>query len=765
MLGCRLPRRLRWTCLSLVLTAARCASAQDAEPASGAVGAASLPGIEAVLASRRDLWGEASLREPDGPRYAFFASLLPPLRYVNAAFRHYPIPLSAPGSPVKARLVGNGSAVNARADLNTWREAGVPVSFRVGADGALFGEDLRRLDGPRYAEGHLPIVALRYSHGGADYTQEVFAAVEPRFAERAAVCVRLAASGGTRPVVSADAHDEGTLKEGEGTLLDARGRVVAWFDDAWSWDAGARRLIATFVPGGAQAAHLVLFTDPLPAPPPVRLTGAAYAAHRRACVEEWESLLRRGIDVNVPEPLVNNAWKSLVVGTFVQARGDMLCYSVGNAYERLYEAECGDAVRALLLYGHDRDARRMMGPLLDYRQRGVAYHDAAFKLQLLAHHYWLTRDASLLRETRPKWSAEADRIVKGREPESGLLPRENYCGDIDRQVTSLNSNANAWRGLRDIAAVLDAIGEGEESKRLAAAARDFRRAILAAVAKSERRDVQPPFVPIALFGEESPYETLTASTIGSYWDLMAPYVLGSGVFGPGDERERWILDTLHERGGVCMGMIRFDQHSGVFANTAGLDDLYGLRYVDTLLRRDDVDRVLISFYGKLAQGLTRDTFLGAEGTGLVPMDEFGRGMYLPPNSASNALLLWTLRGMLVQDLDGDDDGRPETLRLLFATPRPWLADGASIRIDRAPTAFGEMSLRAESRLAAGEVAVEVTAPPRAPERMLLRVRVPQGWRIVSADARDRRLSVDERGTADVTGIVGRVMIRFRVERE
>ena len=51
-----------------------------------------------------------------------------------------------------------------------------------------------------------------------------------------------------------------------------------------------------------------------------------------------------------------------------------------------------------------------------------------------------------------------------------------------------------------------------------------------------------------------------------------------------------------------MGMVRFHQHSGLFANENGVDDLYGLRYDQALLRRDEVDRVLVSFYGKLRRG-------------------------------------------------------------------------------------------------------------------------------------------------------------------
>src|SRR3954451_18990967 len=69
-----------------------------------------------MMAARTDVWAEAAIRQPGGPSYEFFRDLLPPLRYVNAGFRHSPIVLSAPGAAVKARYVSNGSAINPRAD-------------------------------------------------------------------------------------------------------------------------------------------------------------------------------------------------------------------------------------------------------------------------------------------------------------------------------------------------------------------------------------------------------------------------------------------------------------------------------------------------------------------------------------------------------------------------------------------------------------------------------------------------------------------------
>ena len=728
-------------------------------PTNNSVKATTKPTLEDALKSKRDLFGELAMTMPDDAKYDFFASLLPPLRYVNALFRYYPIVLSAPFSEVKARFISNGSAVNARANLRTWREVGTPVKFFVG-DGEAFGEDLHRLDEPRYLHGYLPIVQLRYRCANATYEQEAFVAVDAPFSEHGAVFVRFAVADGKGKVI-AQTEQEVQLTVSNGTLRNGNGHAIIWFDEQWHWDASTRTLSASLT--NKRNATMVIFTKPLTSSLG-RLTYDLYERQRHQCEKTWNDLLKQGMAIQTPEGIVNDAWRALIIGIFLLAKGSMLCYSAGNAYERQYEAECGDAVRALLLYGFEEKAREMIVPLLDYRQQGLSFHDAAFKLQLLSHYFWLTHDAQFIREQRERWEREIRLIVESREPETGLLPRENYCGDIATQVYSLNSNANAWRGLRDMAAVLDEMGEHDEAQRLMRVAHEFRKSILDAVAKSERLDVSPPFIPIALFGEEKPYETLTATRMGSYWCLMAPYVLGSGVFGDESERTGWILDYLHQRGGVCMGMIRFHQHSGLFANENGLDDLYGLRYTLSLLRRDDVERAIVSFYGKLAQGLTRNTFIGAEGTSLIPLDEWGRPMYLPPNSASNAFFLWTLRYMLIQDWDEDDDGKPDTLKLLFATPRHWLNDGANIKVQNAPTAFGRLSLEVASRLKRGEVIVVVSLPDRTPNRCLLRLRLPDGWGIASVRIGRRELKFHPDGTIDLSGLHGRLRVRAKVQK-
>jgi hypothetical protein len=452
-----------------------------------------------------------------------------------------------------------------------------------------------------------------------------------------------------------------------------------------------------------------------------------------------------------------------VLGNFLLADGDHMNYSAGNAYDHLYEAECGDATRALMLYGYTKDAQKMVGPLLAFNRQATRYHVAGHKLQLLAHYYWVTRDREYLRAKEEVWKAAVEFIQTSRKTDNGLLPKDNYAGDINQQVYALNSNANCWRGLRDMAAVLDDMGEHDKAKALAEEAAAFRKAILDAVAKSEHRDVKPPFIPNSLFGDEKPYEILTETRMGSYYDLMAPYILGSGIFA-GSERETWMIDYLRQHGGLAMGMIRTTPHQGEFNNEPGVNVLYGQRYLLTLLRRDDREHALVGFYGQLAQGVTRDTFIGAEGTRFMHGDSFGRSMYLPPNSASNSMFLTTLRYLLIQDWDGAD-GKPETLCLLYGAPRRWLKDGSTIKVERAPSMFGEVSFRVESKLSDGEVVVHLVAPSRALAKWLLRLPLPTGWRAVSARVGETTLLPGEDGSVDLSGREGRFTVRFHVEKK
>src|SRR5205807_10612102 len=69
-------------------------------------------------------------------------------------------------------------------------------------------------------------------------------------------------------------------------------------------------------------------------------------------------IFRSGTKIHVPEEYVNNAWRSLVVGSYMILNGDKLNYSAGNQYARQYVAEIGDSIRSMMYVGQSAQDRK-----------------------------------------------------------------------------------------------------------------------------------------------------------------------------------------------------------------------------------------------------------------------------------------------------------------------------------------------------------------------------------------------------------------------
>jgi hypothetical protein len=739
-----------------------------------------MPSLADVVAAKRDLWGELAMQQPNGASYEFFEPLLPPLRYVHADFRHYPLVLSAPQAKTKARLISNGSGVNLRGGSRSWQEVGTPVVFRVGPDEFRFGDLRDRLSEPELAEGWLPIYSIDYRHpfpAGAVpltpidqrpeqrvaevYRLEAFVSTEASIAENAVVFVRFSLSAGTRGIVTMQLDPPSAGRFAEGQVFDADGQAVVLLDHTWKWERQGAH--AELKPG--MAATLAIATTPLAAGS-LAFDHTSYGKHRETTTRTWRQIVERAMQVEVPETRIHHAWRNLLVQNFMLASGDRMLYSAGNQYEQLYESEGSDAALAMLSWGYAAETQRMFVPLLDFTRRGLENHQAGHKLNDVTRYWWQTRDSAWVRAMLPRIEREVDRLLSKRNAQ-GLLPKERYCGDIATPVHSLAVEAKAWRALNDLPPVLRGIGETALAERVAQAAAELRPQLMDAVLKSVRRETVPPFVPIALLDNEAIHDPITATRIGSYWNLIINYVIGSRLFPAGSEEEAWIPRYLETHGGLCMGMIRAGgAQNNFWTGPDRINPLYGTRYALDALRRDDPERALVSLYGMLAQGFTRNTLIAGEGATLAPVDDGGRFFYCPPNSAGNAHFLSLFRNLLVQDSDLDGDGEPETLRLLFGTSRRWLAEGQQIVVEKSPTAFGEVSLRAQSRLSLNQILMTVELPARnRPKFCYLRCRVPDGWRVTGATITGKQIPVDERGTADLSDLAGKVDVVFSAMRQ
>jgi len=279
----------------------------------------------------------------------------------------------------------------------------------------------------------------------------------------------------------------------------------------------------------------------------------------------------------------------------------------------------------------------------------------------------------------------------------------------------------------------------------------------AAVRSSERRlPGGSLFIPAQLLGGEAPYDALTATKLGSYWNLVTPYALASGLLAPHGPEAAGVLSYLLNHGSRLLGLVRFNYYPVRVGSarprgtpgyrTSGSDDVYGVNVARFLADNDQPDQLVLSLYGKLAAGMTEGTFVAGEGSTIAPVPgEAYRSMYLPPNSVSNAFFLETLRLMLVHETS---DG----LELAYATPRAWLRSGRSIVVHKAPTSFGPVSYSIQS----GERSVQVQLTVPSLRTLRLRLRLPDGKPLtgVSLDGRPYRRFGAATETIDLSGLRG-----------
>jgi len=273
-----------------------------------------LPLLSEAIASKIDVWGEAAMRQTNGASYEFFEHLLPPPRYVHADFRYYPIVLSAPNSRVKARLISDGSGLNLVGGSRSWNAVGTAVMFRVGPDEFKFGGIPNRLEHPTLAEGYLPIPTIRYAHASETYALEAVTWPGPDLASNGVVAVCFSLKSGDNGIVTIQPMQSPVQFTNHQILDDKGNMLVALGEGNWTWE----RQRAHAKISAEQSAVAVIATKPFPEtlPEGSGLSMHDYRQLRASCANIWKSLLDQGMRVETPEPLVNNAWKNLIIQNF-----------------------------------------------------------------------------------------------------------------------------------------------------------------------------------------------------------------------------------------------------------------------------------------------------------------------------------------------------------------------------------------------------------------------------------------------------------------
>jgi hypothetical protein len=518
----------------------------------------------------------------------------------------------------------------------------------------------------RLAEGWLPILQTAYrGRSGRRYVQESFSTGAESF-------VRLEVEAGGRP---------------------ARVR----FTPGRAYSVPAREVGAIYVAWPSRR----------------EIDAADYEAERESVVRYWNTRLGQGASFVVPERAVMDAQRALLV----QNLSLTYRYSIGNAYQQFSFPEGIDAARVMAEYGFGTIARTILRTAMTRPAEPFPSWRMGEKLLGSAEYYRLLRDETYLRLATPALRRYVAWLRAKLTPR-GLIGRERYSSDIPAKVFGLHSQAVVWQGLRGMAEAWSDTGNDNAAAAARSVAARLEPGLRRAVRKSQRRLRDGSlFIPVRLLERGRPRH-LAASRAGTYWNLVMPYALASGLFAPGSPEAQGTLRYMLTHGSRLLGMVRaagFSLYGRPVFPVSGTDQVYGVNVSRFLADNDQADQLVLSLYGQLAAGMTRNTFVGGEAHSVAPLrGHADRTMYNPPNSGANAAFLVTLRSMLVHEVAG-------TLRLGYATPRAWLAPGKRIEVLNAPTSGGPVSYTIESR--ASDVLVSVEVPPEATQ-VSVRLRLP-----------------------------------------
>ncbi len=760
--------------------------------------------VNHALEQGTDHWGDKLIALPDGPTLENVKPLLVPANHggtTTAASPWYYLPFTYP-APDPAQWaeqrdfslhVADGSEL-----MSQWSDARATqhVTFYVGADGTeRFGAAEAKSDDPRLTGGYLPILANSYRDAaGVRYERESFATqlvaggpvvsmlrfvVQPPRGASTKLRVNLRRAG-----------IEGAVAGDGKVRLD--GKTVAAYSGDAQWSAPDLSYDVDRADGRTEI-YLVIANEPSDLGD-VRPSAALYREAKERTSAYWDTQLSGGATVQLPERYAEDAMRNTLLNNLVMGFN----LTVGNGYENVAKSfafvpEVAATVTSLSDFGFRDKARANIVELLG-RGQGSFFTtwERGIKLQTVATYYLQSNDKSLVVEnlaTFKEWLADFAR-QRAADP-NGLLTKARYASDIGTPVYGVHHQSDVWRGMRDLGVALRLLGQPDEAKPFLDEAAELRTALLSAVERS--KTVLPDgsvFVPISLLDPSAatPYDKVTNHYLGSYWNLIMPYAMATGLFEPGSAIATGLRDYLDKHGALFLGLTRFNLSTadvGVCQNvpanqwpaiagykSSGIDQQYGYSLMRFYADNRESDRLDLSFYGMLAHNFTPNTFVAGEGATVSPCPQFGeyyRSQYWPPLSPNNATYLEGLRALLVSE-DLDAGGTPSRLHLAPSTPRGWLADGQRIEVADLPTSFGPVGFDITSKLSRGSLSAVIDPPVAATGRaqmasLTVHLRAPNGRQLAGVKVNGKAVPYDaDRELVDLGKPTDRVTVQATYRR-
>lgn len=491
----------------------------------------------------------------------------------------------------------------------------------------------------------------------------------------------------------------------------------------------ARLRLSFDLPGRGSRDFLVKLPSPLlPATGRDSLLRLDFDASLKATAGFWTDHLARGAQFRVPEKAVNDLFRASLwhalrlprrhggeeLGVKIDLPYSNFAYDQQGAPWPVNQAVYVDYMLYDLRGYHDFSAEELLsiyrsnqqadGRVGGYANWGVYTPSMIYSS---AQHFLLSQNRESFEQLLPAtlkaldWClAEIDRAEKVDGPGKGLVRAP--LNDLTSEGVWAFNQAYFYAGLDALAQALERIDHPRAAECRQAAAR-FQQSVKTGFA---RASVAAPLVQLR-DGTWSPYVPSDVARPRRLFDEWYPTDVDTGAV------HLVRLKALDYHSPLADALLH-DHEDNLYLHGWGManEPVYNQQATAYLLR-DDVPAAIRAFYSYMACAFSH--------AALEPVEHrWTWGQYFGPPSTDGA---WfdLYRHMLIHELDDD------RLLLAQAVPRSWLAHGERIEIERAPTWYGPLSFRVESRIAAGQIIAEVdmAAAPR-PKTLLVRLRHPDG---------------------------------------
>ena len=639
------------------------------------------------------------------------------------------------------------------------------ISFKVGKDTIPFGRVEEENVSRSLLDDYLPVVTTSYKYDGLAFEETVFGYSKDFLTENpqlASVRMKVMNSSGEKKDTKlsvclrqvegrTDVAFREKLRMKNNGILDKDGKVIFWSKQTGGvFEKNNLTYDLSLNPGDEKEFYFHVPHLPVSGKDINIFSNMTFDEGLKKVRVFWKDVVESGMQINVPEDIVNNAYKTWLINNFLLAEEDKSRqhYEVHDApigYEHVYGFAASMWLNTLTTRGYFEEAKkcadlfiRLQRPHGGFSGERFIPHQNGSIIYTISQLYRMNGDDKWFRTVAPHVIDACNMIIDDRSKSQelvneekpvtyGLLSEFRYCEDGVGNSTIAREylgNAWCWAGLNQASIALGELG-GEyekESVRLKKAADEYRSDIFASMEKAKIEDENLTFLPMVV-NNTTPFKTLQESTLSHYYNILSPRMLESEIFDIDDEKIYWVPKFLEQRDGLVLGLTRW-------LGFGGIDPHFVAGYALTNLRLNEIDKYLLTFYSLISYGMARETYSTNEHwfivTGTSNYGNLGETHWLSarqPHLHSTTEMIRLTNMMLLKEEKNE-------VWLAWGTPRKWLEDGKKIELRKAQTCFGTFDVSINSHVSEEYINTELTTSLRkSPSVIRLKLRHPEGKKI------------------------------------